>query len=146
MSFKLFYLFTILMMISCKQEHDSERFKKAVKTYKREMKEYTFSKCIEYSYPKRYGIDDSIAIGPMVVSDNLASKEFRYIIEPILDSLAKDQYLQSDKMRFDENVAENIEGKGPYDIGCLYLYNSKKLDSLVTIGAERIADAYMILD
>jgi len=135
-----------MLFVGCKQR-ETDRFEAALKINKEEIKEYAYSKCIQYSYPGRYGINDSLDLGPLILSDNLQSKDFLYKIGPMLDSLAKDRYLKSDKRRFDENVAEGASGKGPYAQGCLLLYNSKELDSLSTMWAEDVTHVeHMILD
>ncbi|WP_392469380.1 hypothetical protein ACF3OC_13090 [Sphingobacterium cellulitidis] len=135
----------LLILSSCFTERvvQSNRNAQKVDSIKNILKNIAFVRCIDYCYPKRYGINDSLDFSlPFTYSVySFGTRFYSFGIRPKIDSLAKEEYKRIDSRRFVKDVGEGAEGKTAYSLACLEFYHSRQLDSLSEEWAIGIIEA-----
>lgn len=127
------YFLILFVMHSCKIMNDVESRKFNNKEL---IKQLAFCNCLEYSFHnenRKDTLDNSIQWLNGMLIDRFPKIYFQRI-KSTIDSLAKNEYIMSEKTRHpNQPVAEGSYGKASYTIDCLNFYKSGKLDSIVGV-------------
>lgn len=131
----------ILIFCSCNTTRTSRRLEDQDKEL---IKTLAYSKCMDYCIAKYVGKDslNNSTQNLYGIMADYYGRFFLHTIYPIIDSLAKTNYLNIEKSRYPgAPVAESISGKTTYTLACLQFYKSRQLDSISNIFIRKMKDS-----